>query len=416
MKTLCFVLALMILSPAVFAWGSVLTVDTHKDITKDVIDNKLTNDITENEYPDIIRFKEKLKDGSGTESHVIPGDVDKWAPPPELWYTSTADDCALKKYQSCDFLAAYYDLGRELHLRQDIFVPAHEKVCYHSVDDMELLAHLSHHYSNTTTPKTFNLNFLYPDENGELYTMAFNFWLSDAEDDDNFDELPNDPVDEAQQDGPNAYNIMCTWGTYGMPPYYKDLMGTYVLLELLPGLNSGNDFYEEMSSGNLIITYEALQGAYTDTLSFLKARSEGLPPIIPDNTTDIVSVMPSLFGPNLATQISFSVMENRKKTVRMTIKASESAIKDKDTPQNVWDGSENATFDLDPCADADQLPFCSIINIDWDGSLNAGSLSDGQHTVTIQVEDANNQLSEIRSRSVRYDATKPTGTIKVDGI
>lgn len=57
------------------AWWSVkYGGDTHWDITKDVLNNKLEDETLhlDVDYPDLLMFKDELMNGSNTESHNIP--------------------------------------------------------------------------------------------------------------------------------------------------------------------------------------------------------------------------------------------------------------------------------------------------------------------------------------------------------
>ena len=49
------------------------------------------------------------------------------------------------------------------------------------------------------------------------------YWLADNEDDDDGDETTADANDASQRDGPNSYNLLSTWGTYGKGKWPNDL-------------------------------------------------------------------------------------------------------------------------------------------------------------------------------------------------
>lgn len=154
------------------AWWSYYEVaasDTHQDITKDVLDNKLA-DQTLNlaaDYPDLLMFKDELMNGSNTESHNIPDGLatEWWWPDKDVqiqswFYSGNKTDGlygygALFAYTNYVIHSAYMQIGRELHLVQDTRVPAHERYCCHGEsktdwDELEEKASLFHFYGQPT--------------------------------------------------------------------------------------------------------------------------------------------------------------------------------------------------------------------------------------------------------------------------
>ena len=186
----------------VFAWSAqIAPADTHYDITKDV----LANAIASAEYPDLIRFSEKIERGANTETHDIPdgNNTQWWSPNPATWFTAgeTADgqEGALSIYKKYSFEDAYLHIGYELHLVQDEWVPSHIRFCHHGawpyyVDDLEYWATILHSYANTNTPWTYQFS-----HSGG--TSTFQYWLSDDLDDDDKDDIGGDPDDEVDATG-----------------------------------------------------------------------------------------------------------------------------------------------------------------------------------------------------------------------
>jgi hypothetical protein len=411
--------------------------DTHADITKDVLNNLNTEkdpslDLAA-DYPDLVRFKASLMTGSNTESHNIPDGVDTewWLPTEkqiESWFTSRKrnekdkgwEAGALLVYTNYNFNGAYERIGYELHLVQDQSVPAHQKYCCHGenfldTDDLEAKANSSHKYEPRSYDHSFKLLLIY----GEVVTLQY--WLDDAEDDDNKDDIP-DVVkvngvsydDSLTKDGP-TYDWGFTnrlWGTYGCP----EIIGTgygQALAERLPGLDLGVDYFGELGNNHEVV-YAQLFEAYNNTLERMKKRSVELPPLIPDDDTNgKPNIAASIFGPNKPVVISFVAMENRKPTVSVFVLAGPAGgIKD-NISGKVWDGGANATMDLLP---SDTFPWKRNIISNWNGDTATGQINDGIHEISMQIKDQDTHLSEKRTRTVMFDKTKPTGTITINGL
>lgn len=256
---------------------------------------------------------------------------------------------------------------------------------------------------------------------GVVSTQTFHFWLSDAEDDDDGDDLPggSDSNDEDGGtgtpivDGYSYYGIADThWGSYGSPAIYP--ANPALVDEFVPGCQNGQDYYGAYGANSIM--YEQLKKAYNATLARMKEQSTQLPPLIPDDSVHgQPSISAKIFGPQKPATISFRMLENRKSTVYLTVTASNSPIKSK-TSGKIWDGGANADCTLASNGAADQLPWRLDANVAWDGTIDTGDLmADGQHTIRIKVRDVDGNHSEERTRTVKYDKTVPTGTIMVNG-
>jgi hypothetical protein len=426
----------------VHAWASMRNgADTHKDITKDVLRNFLTDQpLVLEDYPDLVMFGDQLRNGSNQESHNIPDGIatDWWMPKEaevELWFLAdrtfepamkpgevgSVEYGALWAYTNYAFQSTYTRIGYELHLVQDKEVPAHQNYCFHgdpiyNVDGLEAAASANHSYAETTTPWSYE----YQDQDGYIY--EFQYWLSDSMDDDNRDD---DCIDDERYkagdlipdghkagdlipDGPNAFGVMNTaWGTYGQPQ--TDILSyipfKYEIHEELPGRNEGVDYFA--SAPKLSIIDEQLQKAYVATLTLLKSRSKKLPPLIPDDEVNgKPNISASIFGPNTPVYITFNAYENRRKDVYVSVLAGTSGIYDQNSGMT-WDGSANAKMDLGASS---PLPWGSFIFCYWNGTTSNGQIDDGTHVITMQVEDYDGNFSEKRTRSVKFDKTKPIGT------
>jgi hypothetical protein len=410
------------------AWWSIYVGgDTHWDITKDVLDNKLADETLhlDVDYPDLLMFKDELMNGSNTESHNIPdGLATEWWWPSdekiEKWfYSGNKTDGlygygALFAYTNYVIHSAYMNIGRELHLVQDQSVPAHKLYCCHGEtkidwDDLEKKASLLHFYGEPTEDWTYQ--FVH---SGGV--ELFQYWLSDAMDDDDQDDVLVDIEDDEKTipDGPtHDWGVTNTaWGTYGQPYFYNPGDHNYqrVLLEKITGHDEGMDYYIENFDTKIL--YGQLKLAYIDTLARLKMRSKELPPLIPnDDKYGRPSVSADIFGPNKPIVVDFIAMENRKPTVSVFVLAGVAGgIKD-NISGKVWDGGANAKMDLLP---SDTFPWKRKIFSNWNGDTATGQIDDGIHEISMQIKDQDTHLSEKRTLSVMYDKTKPIGTITVN--
>jgi hypothetical protein len=374
---------------------------------------------------DLELHKNDICGGADTETHNVPDEDDRqlWLPDDahiQKWYNEEthAERGALLYYVNInDFMESYQRIGKEIHLIQDASVPAHQKYCYHDwwrFDELELVACGCHGYSDVNVPWTFSCAFYY---NNEPTTGTFCYWLSDSEDDDDENELSIDGWDTLATDGPlstlppNLDVPPSAWGTYGVPS------GFPYVYEMLPGLNTGLDKFG--THINTAIIHKQLKVSFVETTARLRERSIGLPPLIPIVAPYGVppTITPSIFGPHSSpVTIAFTVLENRKPDVKVTIKCDGTAITDNGAGPyaKTYDGGENSVITLE--SGSSWLSWKKQVSITWGGKLASGTLGDGTHTLTIQVEDADTRKSETRSVSVKYDAIAPTGTITVDGI
>ncbi len=398
------------------AWDSVGTY-THEKITDDAIAQLPTQD-----YPDLHRFSERLRDGSEIEdAHdlINDGKGDLWGSTAEKWWDDSETNGSrmgvLLWYKDHDFSRAYEVAGYMLHLVQDIDVPAHIAYCFHGiagvrfrVDGLESYVDGPAHFRYTagTTPWEFT------DRKG----YRWNYWLADSEDDDDADHetgdyaLENDADDADDEgdplivDGPDAYEVPNTsWGTYG---YGDHLFG----FDRVPGLNQGRDSFLDYPKES--IGKEQVKKSFDKTVAKLKQISRRLPPLAPDDKRyGQPAISAKIFGPNKPVEVSLVALENRRPTVRTRITAGEMAIKD--TDGRVWDGGPNATNALPWDGNEASLPWKGTFRCMWAGGLAEGELEDGTHTVTMKATDEDGNESEERTRSVKYDKTQPKGRIAV---
>ena len=248
-KSITLIVALMV--PVAYGWNS-FGPYTHEKITDDAV-----NAISAVDYPDIHRFVEELRDGSETEAHAPPGvgsdtsatSPHMWWPDHHAWWDKDDDPnnkkCALQWYSEYEFHKAYLRIGYFLHLAQDRFVPAHIYRCIHGwgldnpTDELEDYADTTDGYGYASTSTVWKF---IDDENREWY-----FWLSDAMDDDDGNDLADGLIGGTQDDdgksktewglGDNVF------GTYG---YGDD--------DPLPGNHKGSDKFWQYREAHGVIT------------------------------------------------------------------------------------------------------------------------------------------------------------------
>lgn len=409
----CTVIVALIGSACVaFSWNSVGPY-THEKITDDAI-----NALSATDYPDVHRFAEKLRDGSETEAHAPPGvdgtsptDPHRWDPDREAWWNGgggTDKKGALPLYDEYEFEDAFEAIGFFLHLAQDLYVPAHIYRCIHGsiidgiwTDDLEDYVDDSSDYGYIYNSGNTAWQFT------DSQNRTWQYWLDDTMDDDDENDVADgvaggdpdhDGIEEDKLDewglGDNKF------GTYG---YGDD--------DPLPGNHQGLDYFEQYP--NVDVAHKQLKLAFDDTFAEIKAKSKALPPLVPDDATHgEPSISEKIFGPNSdPVDIEFIAMENRKKTIYVSVLAGSTAIED--TSSKTWDGGSGADYDLPSEDDTDQLPWKGTLTLSWDGTLSSGDLDDGQHTIALKVKDEDGNESEERTRTVKYDKTKPSGSITV---
>jgi len=299
---------LLLLAPKMlFGWGSTKFIaDNHRPMTSAAI-----GDLGILEYPDLDQYRGSyplvpgvVEDSADESSHS-----GQWDGPADTWKSD-----GVKKYVKFDFQTAYKYLGFYLHLKQDRWVPAHQRKCAHgiwfppnrgltifSTDNLETFA-ADHPPAFYSVPVLISPLWYDWYQKGDYIA---DYWLDDDQDDDDDDEMPFDGGgydDKNVQDGPNAYNITSTWGTYGGGDRLTDNM--------IPGNDKGEDWYDGEIQGSEI-AYRQLYLAFLDTRAELKKFSEELPPLIRN-----FKIEPSVEGvpiidPIAGSKITFEMLENR---------------------------------------------------------------------------------------------------------
>ncbi|MBI4655414.1 MAG: Ig-like domain-containing protein [Elusimicrobia bacterium] len=365
-----------------FAWDS-LYWENHRHMTDDAI-----KDLGIVEYPDLNMYKGAYLIGDGVvegstdeSSHVNPATGKEWEGPYEEWKR-----LAKENYKNFNFTGAYDYLGFYIHLKQDINVPAHIRTCAHgilfhkgsifSTDELENFANDNPpaFYFTPVSTKTSWKNF---NQEGFYYS----YWLNDEMDDDNHDEIPYDPDDDKLQDGPNAYNITTTWGTYGGGnPYDNDY---------LPGNDEGKDWY----NGNLqdsSIAYEQLYNASTVTKVELQKFSKELPPLIRNLKIEPSTQLIPIIDPIAGSKITFEMLENRKP--RVTLFITVDYPYDNPAAKGIIAPEYRTGKIIDLPAGTD-LPWQQNFEVTWNGMMeDGGYLLEGFHDLYVTLKDVDGNV------------------------
>ena len=399
---------LIVLCNVGFAWWGTVIWTTHDKITADAIDY-----LSPEEYPDIVRFASKLREGGRTEAHDPPGvprGAHRWFPEAQNWWNYREDSnvkCALEWYEENAFENAYKTIGYMLHNVQDLRVPAHMYICIHGVgEDLEawVMVPGNHQYATGNTMWVFV-------ENG----WSWYYWSNDYSDDDDengwpdYSSLPDIP-DYGDVFNPEWGIHEYEFGSYGFDPDFPPRGGLWwgpIPFGDPPGLNKGQDYFWEKP--NASIAHQQLKKAYDDTIALLMDNSKALPPLIGS-----VSFTPGkVVGPLSPVEISFEAQENRKSRVRITVTAPPASWYIKDTSGVEWNSKP---VDLLPTGSEDMLPWKSMIIVQWAGDTSHfpwTDLGEGEYTIKTCISDYDGHSSS-STGTIKYDKTPPTATVSVN--
>ena len=318
-----------------WGWWSASNIfnSTHHNITDDSINLPGAN------YPDVTtKFSGDISDWtSGTTDDVRAHAGDALAnggPIGQWWYN------AQKQYKEGNFAAgdwsAYYYVGLMMHLIEDQAVPAHAYNIPHGtlghMDNLEELVFTNYHpnitgivLANSPTSNYYAM---------QVYTLnatSDNYWRQ--------------YWNAGAYGGQNGTDEFPTWWLYA-------------------GENERN------------ITRRLLGQAVGYTAGSLMSVSENLPPLVKDlqiTSSSNCNNVPTI-GKQTSAQISFKILENRKKTVKIFITVDGEAIISSEY-------GTGKSFDLSSGSD---LPWEDTYTISWDGKLASGQYpSDGEHTLYV---------------------------------
>ena len=338
-KTILIIAIFLLLFPvSAFAWNS-LWYYTHEALADDAI-----HVFTQAEYPDLYKFEEKLRDGSESES-PHPGNIYNGGNAEDWW-----KEKALMSYKAFKFSGAYAQIGEVAHLTQDQAVPAHAANIKHGpyalhLDNFEGDAD-NNYVKNPTNGYSYSLPFQYYQPLQNDTRAKLSTWKKSSTEQ-YWKPATNAPLDATGGDQTNA-----PWGSYGGA--------------------ENNDVYDVKNDTQGIIASQVYMAARY-TAGVFAAASKNLPPLVKDlqiTSSSNCNNVPTI-GKQTSAQISFKILENRKKTVKIFITVDGEAII----------SSEYGTGKSYDLSSGSSLPWEGTYTISWDGKLASGQYpSDGEYS------------------------------------
>jgi hypothetical protein len=134
-------------------WDSFALQNTHKHITQAALAK-----LDQKQYPDIFANQAEILSGSSDETaHCDPQNRSDGGHPKDLWFgtTSCSDGGVVPNFKAGNLAKAYHNLGRLIHITQDMAVPAHAANIPHGLhlpfdqDGLEMVTDYNHAVSFT---------------------------------------------------------------------------------------------------------------------------------------------------------------------------------------------------------------------------------------------------------------------------
>jgi hypothetical protein len=377
LKTITF-LFLLLSATNSYSWWSAETIinSTHYKETKDSED--LLSQINVDQYPDVTtKYGDNIRDwtsGINDDKAAHDNDSTRNDGPIQQWF-----DNAIEKYKSLNFNndneSTYYYIALMIHLIEDQGVPAHAYKIYHgnpgNMDNLEQQG-----YYNYKPNTVYGLEYV------------------------------NDPVRQME------FMKNCTLDATADSYWRQYWLGNVINLEpytgVYAGLNGTDKFPTGWSEGspesNLVSELEGK--SYSYAAGALMAISRKLPPLIQSLTIGGSQDNP-LVNKTLGTTITLKALENRRPDVTIFI-----TVDSLDGMPIAADNFTNGgTFTLKP---GTELPWEDTLNIKWNGKLADGAyLSDGEHTLYVQVQDEDKNLSEAATQKFTMDNKAPSFSVSI---
>lgn len=344
------------------AWwsASILSNSTHHKLTDDA------RDLLNTSYADISEFGESLSNwtsGPTDDVNAHAGDALANGGPIEDWWDSALAEYKQGNFDSGDW-SAYYYIGLMLHLTEDQGVPAHAYNIQHGADGFPMDNLEEYVYTN--------------------YSPTVSGIQLEANPGDNYADLMN-----ATQNATSDISWRLYWNE-GIPFGYYGGPGE---LDVFPRFSN---YASDEEDG---ITRTVLGMAVDYTAGTLVSVSESLPPIIQNlevSGTESCSGVLALNSQN-SVLISFDILENRQNNVKVFISFNGEAISQ--------EFSTGSSFVLSSGVD---LPWEGTFSVSWNGTLSDGQMAnDGQYMLSVQVEDADGNMSSVLERAILIDTSAP---------
>ncbi len=360
-----FMATYLFLTGEVWAWNSIA--GTHSKIGSDAC-----GIISQEEYPDIKMFRDKIVDGSKTESHNTTGSIDNFddslnGGDPGAWWKE-----AKRLYkEDLQFQKAYFTVGRLCHLIQDQGVPTHAADISHGV----------------LTPRLRDLHLI------DKFEAAAVFFYNHGA------VSPSRVPSGGEKSPPRYYTELLnetrskltsdSW----MNPQLKKHYWIY-------GGDDNTDIYYYELPGASAILRSQIEDSISFTAGALIATSKGFPPIIKDlGITGSPSGCPVIVK-GKAQEVRFKVMENRKETVKVFM-----TVDSKDGPPIIspaYAKGKGVDIKLDKGKD---LPWEKEFAISWDGTLANGIFPPpGLHVLYVWAEDVDGNKSRSEQHNFIIEA------------
>ncbi len=366
-------LALTLDARVALAWHSTAL---FQDSTHQRLLDEGVGDVSSSQYPDIhlSTLRAQLRLGANSEdSHNDPTiGVHYWRGSEPLWRAQ-----AMEEYETFRFTSAYLHLGYAIHVLQDSFVPAHQYVIPHGLQ------------------QTIQLD---PDSPGVVFTIP-----SDMVGLDGFEEYaqshhdssgPGDPITTLFEDPLRGCSARFWYGDDESSPD-DDVFGSYGWNPNgscdVPTTPNGLDWFtgsrcQVPSAQRDRVVRNQLYLARKATADDLRTRSVALPPLV----RSPLRISIGSLGPCDQALVRFEALENRARDVRITLSVGVGGPALRDTEGNLWDDR------VVSLSIASELPWGGSFSIPWSGDVASGPLPDGSYTLTLRIVDMDGNTAPAR--------------------
>ena len=379
----------------VSAWNSVV-LSTHDKITK-----KAYKSVDKGRYPDLDRAYDLIKAGSSSEKghegiHNGGGRLKDW------WYGAdrkTLLGGVIPNYLRFDFIQAYTNIGRMVHLTQDQAVPAHATHINHSIvhklpsDGMERYAGYRAEFDDVPVIDSSKMPYEYYQYLQDDTRSRLSSWINPATGVPYWSE-----ADYAPERGRDV-----AFGPLGRYGSGKDSYSRWQEVETDDGSEQPSD--REVFSPSPEITRDRLAIAAGYTRAMIEAASKRLPPLVSG-----VSLSANVLAPGRKMEIRFTALENRTKKVNYDITVARNGVR----PETILAGSmelnnPQASLAVEPGREQErEILFSRRVILPWDGLISGRAAEEGSYILQVSLtdEDGNTIPDEVNTDSIRENDTK----------